>query len=319
VTLYFLRSNNVRYLQAQIDPLFATDFNYTRNSTFENETTTTRYYTKALPAASSLGCVSTYEVCVSTTFGGYVCADVTKISKPGDRGSNATSQTTNERSWSSPLYSAIVALAFTSDRYADAYSAQLTIGIQGLDALNKMVVSGLSIGLPDNQWEIEAQKIFNISLARYQLNAWSIARGERFGEGMPEVDALKGNPCAEQGCQKLLCQSLKIEGVGWRNISLSWFVTLLTLSIFSVIGSTEVGETLILVWFCKRIFLLLGFFWRSVAVPMYRKLSNVRRRENWARWAGSPQIAACRFQWFRVPFKKTRTAPNSARSNPVLS
>jgi len=319
VTLHFLRSNNVRYLQAQIDPLFATDSNYTRNSTFGNETTATKYYTKSLPTASSLGCVNTYEVCVSTRFDGYACVDFNKIMKPGDVGSNVTSQNMNERSWQPPLYEAIIALSFTSNVHTDAYWAQESIGAQGLDAVNKIVTSGLSMGLPDNQWEIEAQKIFNISLARYQLNAWSIARGERFGEGVPEADALKTNPCAEQGCQKPLCESLKIEGVGWRNISLSWFATLLTLSICSVIGSTEVGETLIIVWFCKGIFLLLGFFWRKVAVTMYRKLSNVRWRENWARWAGWPQIAARRFPWSRLPFQRTRTAPNSARSNLMLS
>src|SRR5207248_10080146 len=99
--------------------------------------------------------------------------------------------------------------------------------------------------LDQNQWEIKAQKVFNVSLAQMQMNAWGIARGEKFGPDIPQFDWFETDLYETAEVKQRLCSRIKIEGYGWKNVSLFWFVTLLLLSTSMVIGSIEIDETLV--------------------------------------------------------------------------
>ena len=285
VTIAFIRSKDVSYFEPQYDPLFRTVTNWTSS-------TNNTFFTRRFPVASALGCVETYELCLPES-SGLNCLDLL-YHEPA---SEVEEISTTTESFGINV-DASIELAYGAYQYCNPSYSIIPRSGQILDAQSKMLIDGFSLSLPSNQWEIEAQKIFNVTLATFQLNVWRIARGERMGDGVPEQKAPLFHFCVHSGCIERICQSMKIQATGWKNINLSWFVALLTLSICLSVGSVEIDEKLILVWgalgiwkLAKLVFTRLvmpalrlvrhwaGRFFSELVVPKLTELANVRWRE----------------------------------------
>lgn len=115
---------------------------------------------------------------------------------------------------------AALLFVFCSFGRSGSYWAYNYLGPRGLDAWTQIFSQvAVSFGLQPNQWEIEVQKIFNVSLTRFQLNA-----GEKIRDGAFEFDSLGGADFRPLNSRQI-CQGVKINATGWRNVSLFWFVT----------------------------------------------------------------------------------------------
>jgi hypothetical protein len=283
LVLYFVRSPAVDYLQRQIDPLFETDSNRTLRPIFAWDDPVT-FFAKQSPVAYTLGCVETSKVCVNASSTKTLCFDASKVWDP-----NMPFEYPWERASADSSFRALLAefpaFGTAANLRSDSYWTQYRAETRWLEASGKMAAGYTlelggypSLGLAENQWEIEAQKIFNISLARLQLNSWSIARGERIGDDIPEYDDLSVYRCAKAECRKAFCGSVKIQGLGWKNISLFWFIALLLFSMSLAVGSVEIGKHLILVWSAKAIWYPVRLVFTRLVLPTYRKVKNVRWR-----------------------------------------
>jgi len=249
------------------------------------------YFSRHVPVAAALGCVETYELCLPAPSGPN-CLDLL-FHRP------ATEEETYTPTQSFGInVDASIELAFGAYQYCNpSYSIPASSG-QPLDAQSKMLTAGFSLSLPSNQWEIEAQKIFNVSLAAFQLNAWRITRGEKMGDRIPERKAPLFSFCVQSGCIERICQGMKIQATGWKNINLCWFVALLTLSTCLAVGSFEIDEKLLLAWGALGIWKLAklaftefvmpalarvrycaGRFFSKLVVPKLTELANVKWRE----------------------------------------
>jgi len=82
-----------------------------------------------------------------------------------------------------------------------------------LDATRKIVDVSLSMPLAQEQWKIEAQRIFEISMIRTRLEVLELARGTRstqpgFIDVLPDV-------------RRAICQKVKFQSVGYKNLSVA--------------------------------------------------------------------------------------------------
>lgn len=113
-----------------------------------------------------------------------------------------------------------------------------------LDAQRRVLLI-MSLPLDPEQWKIEARRIFEISLARMQGDILDIARGK--GANEVSVSNLLGNSNAE------ICSMIKFQAVGWSNVSLVGFVSLLGLAFVLYLSTIEVGKSILLVWLCLHV------------------------------------------------------------------
>ncbi|KAH0553099.1 hypothetical protein GP486_006711 [Trichoglossum hirsutum] len=263
------------------DPIFPTDLNTTGHSGDLSST----FYMRNWPSATALGCVDSLEQCVPDRT---ICSN---ISGQRERFSPRDSQKQRYYNLRNPFYPAITFLAALSYYRSDTYWTNANIEERGLDAWRKTTELGFSLGLDQNQWQIEAQKIFNISLARYQLNIMAIARGERIGGGVKEYNAFTLDGFKDGGFRSV-CQTIKIGGAGWKNIDLCWFVTFLLLSVCLIVGSFELVGVLVSVRVWKGICEIAKFFFTALLVPMYQKMASIRWRDILVKILGYFQLAA---------------------------
>jgi hypothetical protein len=82
-----------------------------------------------------------------------------------------------------------------------------------LDATRKIVDISISMPLAQEQWKIEAQRIFEISMIRARLEVLELARGTRstrpsFIDVLPDV-------------RRAVCQIVKFQSVGYKNLSVA--------------------------------------------------------------------------------------------------
>jgi hypothetical protein len=271
LTLFFLRSRKVLFFDKQTDPLFETNgyFNFTDNGMSAN------IHYRYWPTAAALGCIDAYEVCVPVGHNGAMeCYNVTNNMTSDDQHSDSPYLIPDpglpaELGLSSNLF------ALLSYKDAELNNVITTINTQALDAWNKKLNRAVSVGLSKVQWEIEAERLFQILLARYQLNMFWVVRGERrLGDGAAKVDPLSNEKIVASRYKKTLCNNVKIGGTGWKNISLFWFVVLLTFSISVALGSIELGETLVSEHAWTGICFVLKSCFTAVMVPAYIKLSS---------------------------------------------
>ncbi|KAL2048570.1 hypothetical protein N7G274_000482 [Stereocaulon virgatum] len=99
----------------------------------------------------------------------------------------------------------------------------------------------VSIPLPPDQWQLEANQLFATSLARVQYDAWSIATGEdrqRPGYVDKTPDEAKGQ----------LCGLYKFKTLDFTNINLAAFIGLAVLAIFVFILGLDASSA----WFMPR-------------------------------------------------------------------
>jgi hypothetical protein len=88
-------------------------------------------------------------------------------------------------------------------------------GVEALDAQSK-IAHMQSQELDTNQWQIEIEKFFQVSLARIQLNAYDIVRGTAAAFN-DYHDIL---PTRYRG----ICNLVAIQTVGWKNLNVMGLV-----------------------------------------------------------------------------------------------
>lgn len=98
----------------------------------------------------------------------------------------------------------------------------------------------MSLPLDPHQWRLEAQKIFNISLARMQIEITEMARPRKI---RPEdyLDNFFNQSLADP------CPMIKINADGWRNISVVGFAGMLILALGLWLVTMETGDTIVLI------------------------------------------------------------------------
>jgi len=101
------------------------------------------------------------------------------------------------------------------------------------DVQSKLVGS-LSQYLGHEQWKVEVRKMFETSLARIQGDVLDLVRG--VGKDRPYAR----NFLTEDNMS--LCNIVKFQSVGWKNITLLWLITLSTFSFLLWVPTIEVGN-----------------------------------------------------------------------------
>lgn len=272
-TLFFVQSHGVLYSQPRTDPIFPTN----SNTTLPISNTSALFYYRTIPTATVLGCVDHHEVCEGRrgTCGYFNTQRETE--------SSSLKSMSDSGAFPNQIRYYMPALIFMyySFLHSGSQWAYKYLGASGLDVWGKTwneMSYGISFGPSKDQWEVEAQKFFNVSLARLQLNALGITRGEKFGGDVKELNKLDSSGNQALGSE-LVCRGLKIEGVGWRNVSLFWFVSLLLLSFCLFVGSIEFADTLISVRVWNAIYRACKFFNTTVLAPLCRRFASIRWRD----------------------------------------
>jgi hypothetical protein len=188
---------------------------------------------------------------------------------------------------------------------SNTYNAVTTRPGSRFDAQRKLVGS-YSETLSHDQWKVEVRKIFETSLARIQGDVLDVVRGE--GNDRPFAKNLMNEE------NMSLCDIVKFQSVGWKNISLFWLITLPTFALSlwvltielkelpherqQISQSTEESTEIVLTWLiangCPRLLgilvwtaqnlcrpilpRLLGMAWEDILRPMWQRLQRINWR-----------------------------------------
>ncbi|KUJ14512.1 uncharacterized protein LY89DRAFT_784443 [Mollisia scopiformis] len=144
-----------------------------------------------------------------------------------------------------------------------AGSTQFT-GSEALDAQSKLNHM-LSMQLADEQWKVEAEKMFQTSLARMQINLFDFVRGT--AAGYP--GAYNTLPPEHRG----MCAMVEIPTVGWRNVNLVGFLG--TIAALGVVWGVSrkrkdaSGEEILVVTIIyNSLVRIVVFIWRDIFRPV---------------------------------------------------
>lgn len=109
-----------------------------------------------------------------------------------------------------------------------------------------VIEGALSLPLDSQQWRLEVQKIFNISLARMQIEITEMTRTRTF---RPEehLKNFLNKSVADP------CPMIKINADGWRNISVVGFAGMLILALGLWVVTMETGDTIVLIWLYQSV------------------------------------------------------------------
>lgn len=194
ITMAFISSHDVFYPSLRNDPVFPA---HTKAQLGPDYPGPDLYFNNST-RAGILGCVDQYQVCESTRGR---CWDNSNISSLLDEPSL---QSDSEERYAKRLM--LIALEYSSA----VGSIQFT-GSEALDAQAK-IAHMLSLPLAEQQWQVEAERMFRTSLARMQLNIFDFARGTASKyEGYIDTLAVE---------DRRMCQMVKVPTVGWRNLNL---------------------------------------------------------------------------------------------------
>ena len=216
ITLMFLAPNSVTYKSPVLDPLYRATLSY--NLTVFDGKNFTAY---------------TQDFWVSVL----ACADRFQIRNPANGESTSLTSISAIREEIDSLHvtklqSTMMVNLFYSLKHSNTYFSVHSRGASSLRASDLVGGSDLfSPGLPDNQWQIEVEDMFSVSMAKLQQQMISYAAGPTyFHEGLSFT----------QG-DKDLCQRQKIRGVsGYLSFSV------LGVSIILVLGFLFIVTALIL-------------------------------------------------------------------------
>ena len=294
--MFFLNSYGVKYSQSRTDPFFPTDSSLVAHEGNASMT----FFNRVSTNATVLGCANYYELCFphQTTY--YHFAGPTAHEKSLNESIPANSPSAEQGQEdlnANKLFQAIAFVLLGIYVLADSSNTIGYLGNQGLDVWTKGAFETLALGLPDPQWEAEAQNIFNASLARLQLNVVDLARGFRVPSNAPQYNALDDEGMRAQ--YGAACDIIKIEGVGWKNISFFWFVTLLTLSVVLTVGTIEIGDSLVLEHVLRTARKLGLLTVSELLLPALRRLAAIR-------WRSFPSKARAVASSLLAPRKITR-------------
>jgi hypothetical protein len=171
------------------------------------------------------------------------CNDQTKFCTPDGEVCQSIQQVAYQKEWQKEDESRILfgmlsnALVFSSTnnairfRLADALHAQSN------------QIAGRSLLLDEEQWKVEVQRFFSMSLARIQITARNIARGA--GTDLPNSDVVDQLPWIRG-----ICGIYKFKSTGWKNLNVSGFLGFFFGGLFIIVLSFEREEAKEL-WFEK--------------------------------------------------------------------
>jgi hypothetical protein len=111
----------------------------------------------------------------------------------------------------------VINMLAMSMQWSDIGNAMKLITGEVLEAQSYMIGIGSLILAPE-QWKVEVQRLFAVSLARIQITARNIARGIA-GEELPGTDMM-----AERPGLKDMCNIYKFRSDGWKNMSVAGFL-----------------------------------------------------------------------------------------------
>lgn len=214
LTLLFANTFNILYQNKSLDPIFgAAD---ETPCSLNNGTC----YTSFRLQAALLGCVEAAEVC-SPKSG---CID---IWAPG-----GLKKIMNSSPAEDPLAGemSLVAFALNSTDFASTISTRHGLI---LDATNRIIGSKSSLPLLQDQWKLEAERLFGISILRAKMELFYAVLGTRVGKaGFTDITT---QPFAEA------CKSVQFQAVGWVNLSWVglWVLTVVPLALAIVAGAAE--------------------------------------------------------------------------------
>ena len=245
--LFFIDNNAIQYTARSDDPIFPAD--YSQRSSEQAQP----YWENSRTARTILGCSD--EKYIRHRKSGrewYLLGDWMH-----DKSSNESwyfwhptleGKRTLPYSNSSLMALQLLCLAL---RYSDTSNAVYFARTQWLDAASKIALNSLSVPLSSRQWEIESQNLFNISLARMQVDIFSMARGWHLtpskGTFRPIYDNLT-DPCG----------MLKVQVAGHKNLSVAGLVGMLSVAFGIWIATMEVEDTIVLIWLLQHAAKLIG-------------------------------------------------------------
>ena len=97
-----------------------------------------------------------------------------------------------------------------------------------------------------DQWQLEAQRLFNVSLARMQTEIIAMTRTVE-----PRADHYLGNYFSNRSVNS--CGMIKLNADGWRNVSVVGLAGMLGLALGLWLVTMEVGHTIVLVWLYQKV------------------------------------------------------------------
>lgn len=217
VTLLFVSSHGLLYPEHRTDPIFPAD----TLAKFPPAYTGPSQYYQNSTQAGILGCVDEYQICKAITGPCWDNSNSTSILKSPGR----HKLTTNEN---------VAALLLLSLDLSTACGSIQFRGAEALDAQSK-VADMHSLMLSHHQWEVEAEKMFQTSLARMQLNTYDIVRGTA-----SDLTAYHNIlPSRYYGIRDMVL----IRTVGFKNINFLGLVGILvTVMLLWIVGSKTTDE-----------------------------------------------------------------------------
>ena len=221
VTLIFISSHSLFHPHPRADPVFPA----LEKAKFQPDYIGPTYYYNNSTRAGILGCVDEYQICKSLTGPCWNNNNVTLIPQAlSDRDS------TEEESVS---YLLKMALDFSTSCGSIQFRQA-----EALDAQSKIAHSQ-SLPLASRQWEVEAERMFQTSLARLQSNVYDIVRGTAANYGGYH-DIMAPN-------YRGICGLVEIPTLGWTNINFWGLIGTLSavvlVWIMSIRWKTAAGET----------------------------------------------------------------------------
>jgi hypothetical protein len=192
ITLLFISSHRIFYPQFRDDPIFPA-----RQRWVPSQPRAPTLYLNNSTRAGVLGCVDQFKVC-RTVEG--PCWDNGNFTTIFDNyvGEKATEEE-----------NVALLLLLSLDESSACGSTQFR-GAEALDAQSK-IAHMRSLPLAEKQWQVEAERMFQTSLARMQLNVFNVVRGT--------ASTFDGYEDILEEQYRGICKLVKIPTIGWRNIN----------------------------------------------------------------------------------------------------
>jgi hypothetical protein len=169
---------------------------------------------------------------------------------------------------------------------------------EGLGASSK-VVGDESLGLDAEQWKVEVLQLFQTSLARIQIYARNIARGNQNIPIYGRINGMDGLPRLRG-----LCNMYKFKSIGWRNINVVGFLSPIGLGLIFIFlcRMTEEEEKLRVE---EYYIIVRDVEWREVFTKGWHGVQN--RSKIFLSWIGKIETKC------RDKLKKLRDMGNNSR------
>lgn len=181
LTIFFLHSPGVLYDEPRDDPIFPTDAN--RTLQVSNGSSTFFYHQPPLDQAQAtvLACLDNHDFCIE----GIGCVGMDPSLQP-IRTEIATTPYQPLRKF--PYARAALVFAYAALRQSGSYWAYFQSAERGLNVFPRALMGLWQFSLPPDQWRTEVQKLFNVSLAKMQMNIWYVAKGWKYDADLPQFN-----------------------------------------------------------------------------------------------------------------------------------